>query len=303
MNALITKTAPGWFITGLLFIVLVLVGCQPGSSDNDSTESGEVVIGLTDAEGDFTSYTVDVTSITMTKANGAVVNVLPLTTTVDFAQYTEMTEFLTAAMVPNGAYVQATMSLDYTNSDIWVENAAGESVKADVIQDADGNPITLLDVSVRLEGRNKLVIAPGVPAHVTFDFDLNASNKVEFDVSTGSPAVTVEPFLLADIELERPKIHRLRGPLDEVNVDKSQFSVVIRPFRHLHSGDTRFGTLKVKTTEDTVYEINNDSYEGSAGLTVLDTLPRFTATIVIGDLKFHPRRFVASRVGHPRPTG
>mgnify|MGYP003346898486 CR=1 FL=1 len=35
--------------------------------------SGEVVIGLTDAEGDFISYTVDIVSIKLTKASGAVV--------------------------------------------------------------------------------------------------------------------------------------------------------------------------------------------------------------------------------------
>jgi hypothetical protein len=55
-----------------------------------------VVIALTDAEGDFASYTVDVLSLTLTTANGAVVETLPLSTRVDFARYTDLTEFLSA---------------------------------------------------------------------------------------------------------------------------------------------------------------------------------------------------------------
>ena len=68
-----------------------------------------MVIGLTDQEGDFHSYTVDVLSLTLTKLNGAVVETLPLNTRIDFAQYTEMTEFLTAATIPSGVYVKAQM--------------------------------------------------------------------------------------------------------------------------------------------------------------------------------------------------
>lgn len=286
----------GVLLAGLM-LILTLAGCNQTSSDSGSGDGGDgqVVIGLTDAKGDFSSYTVDVTALTLTKANGAVVNVLPLTTRVDFAQYTDMTEFLTAAMVPNGVYVKGTLSLDYSDADIRVENEAGDSVKAGTIQDSDGNPITTLDVSIQLEGRNKLVIAPGIPAHITFDFNLDASNKVEFADST-SATVTVEPFLVADAELQAPKTHRLRGPLSNVDVAASEFSVIMRPFHQPIANDLRFGSLTVKTSEDTLFEINDESYAGSAGLTVLDTLPRLTAMIVIGDLKFNPRRFEAREV-------
>lgn len=295
----IREYRPQWLASILVLSLLLFTGCNQQANDNtpqtNTENNGEVIIGLTDAEGDFTSYTVDVTSITLTKANGAIVNVLPLTTRVDFAQYTEMTEFLTAAMVPNGAYVKGVMSLDYSSADIEVENAAGDSVKVASIKDSDGNSITQLDVAVHLEGRNKLVIVPGVPAHITFDFDLNASNKVEFD-SSGNAAITVEPFLLADVAMDRPKVHRVRGPLADVDVLAGKFDVIIRPFHHRVANDRRFGSLTVRTNEDTVYEINDESYVGSSGLSVLDTLPQFTATIVIGDLKLNPRRFVAREV-------
>ncbi|MCF6339003.1 MAG: metallophosphoesterase [Gammaproteobacteria bacterium] len=282
----------------LLFISISLVGCGASSDSTAEAEGdGEIVIGLTDAEGDFASYTVDVLSLTLTKANGAVVETLPLSTRVDFAQYTEMTEFLTAATVPNGVYVKASMVLDYSDADIWVENAAGDAVKVNDIVDTDGMPLRQLDVAVNLEGRTRLVIAPGIPSHLTLDFDLKASNKVRFD-GAGVPTQVVEPFLLADVALERPKIHRLRGPLASVDVENSHFDVILRPFHHRLTTDRhrRFGQLEVVTNNATLFDINGDDYQGRAGLVALDEQPRFTAIIVIGDLKLNPRRFEAREV-------
>ena len=299
MFALMLNRFQQQFFLSLVLILasIILVGCN--STEEAADDNGEVVIGLTDAEGDFASYTVDVLSLKLTKANGAVVETLPVSTRVDFAQYTEMTEFLTAATVPNGVYVKASMVLDYTDADIWVENAAGDAVKVDGnnIVDGDGVVLTQLEVAVNLEGRNKLLIAPGIPHHLTLDFDLKASNSVSFD-NAGVPTQVVEPLLLADVELERPKIHRLRGPLASVDVAENRFAVILRPFHHVinHDHHRHFGQLNVVTNDDTVFEINGDNYQGNAGLVALDAQPTFTATIVIGDLKLHPRRFEAREV-------
>jgi hypothetical protein len=283
-----------------LFIasIIGLSGCDIVSpTDGDETENlGQVVIGLTDAEGDFVNYTIDVVSLTLTKANGTVVSTLPLSTRVDFAQYTEMTEFLTAATVPSGIYNKATLLLDYQDAEIWVEDSTGEAVQVETILDVDGNPITTLEVSVRLEGQNVLVILPGVPAHLTLDFNLNASNQVEFD-AFDSPILTVQPFLLAEVNPEAPKIHRLRGPLKDVDVAGGTFEVIIRPFIHIISGgNDQFGTLEVRTDDETVYEINGESYQGQAGLNAMDDLQTLAAVIVIGDLRFNPTRFEANQV-------
>jgi len=286
-------------LTLFLFMAAIfgLSGCDIGVEEGDEEESfGEIVIGLTDDEGDFVNYTVDVVYLTLTKANGAVVDTLPISTRVDFSQYTEMTEFLTAATIPSGFYTEATLMLDYQDADIWVEDVDGNAVEIESILDEDGNPITTLEVSVRLEGRNSLLIAPGIPAHLTLDFNLNASNKVEFDLS-GSPILTVQPFLLAELNPEAPKIHRLRGPLKEVDVTGGTFEVIIRPFIHILSGgDEHFGTLEVRTYDDTIYEINEEIYTGQAGLTALDAMQALTAIIVVGDLKFNPARFEARHV-------
>ncbi len=279
----------------LLLSAFVLGGCADVGDDSGDAD-GELVIGLTDAEGDFATYTVDVKSLTLTKANGEVVQALPLSTRVDFAQYTEMTEFLTVASVSSGLYVQAEMVLDYSNADIQVEDASGNAVKADSIVDADGNPVSELSVAVKLEGRNSLRIVPGVPAYLTLDFDLKASNSVAF---SPDPIVTVEPLLLAELDVEKFKTHRLRGPLAGVDVANDTFDVIIRPFhRHMSRRDIarHFGTITVTTTDDTVFEVDGEGYQGNAGLVAMEAMPRFSATLVRGDIKLNPRRFVASEV-------
>jgi len=287
----------------LLFIAVMVVnlsGCFGNNDDdqsNETQETGEVIIGLTDAPGDFTTYTVAVKSLTLTKANGAVVETLPVNnnTRVDFAQYTEMTEFFTAATIPSGVYVKATLTLDYSDANIQVEDDNGHAIPVSVIQDEQGSAIGEMELSVRLEGQHALLIAPGIPAHLTLDFDLNATNTV--DLNNGSPIVTVSPVLLAEVNAESPKIHRARGSLKSVNTADSSFRLIIRPFVHvLGGGDERFGTLKVTTTDDTVFDINGSVSQGATGLMELSQQTPLTAVVVIGDLKFHPRRFEATEV-------
>src|SRR6188508_327809 len=60
-------------------------GGNPPPADCTSTTCGEVRIGLTDADGDFLSYTVDVDSIKLHSTNGDTVETLPNHQRVDFA--------------------------------------------------------------------------------------------------------------------------------------------------------------------------------------------------------------------------
>ena len=265
-------------------------GGSSSSSGGGQAPSGEVVIGITDAEGDFISYSVDILSITLIKASGAVVETLPLRTRVDFAQYTEMTEFVTAATIPSGIYTGAKIRLDYSTADIRVEDASGQAVAA-TVKDQNGQPITTLDLIVKLDDRAALVIVPGVPAHLTLDFNLKASNTVNTGVSP--PVVTVQPFLVAQVNQEDPKTHRIRGPLKSVNPGTSSYQVVLCPYHRL-TGD--FGTLTVITTQDTIFEIDGLSYKGAEGLNKLAAKPFGTATVAVGDQHMGLRRFVAQEV-------
>ena len=292
----LARVASGLSALTLAAAVLVLPACGKTSDMAADSADSNLAIGLTDAMGDFISYNVDVKSLTLTKANGVIVETVPMATTVDFAQYTDMTEFFTAATVPNGAYTGATLTLDYSNANIQVEGADGKAVRVSNIVDENGNAITTLEVKVKLEGkRHKLVIAPGILASLTLDFDLKVSNKVSDDLST----VVVEPYLLAEVESHKPKQHRMRGGLKSVDVANSSFELILRPFAHgLKNTDRqeRFGSMNVMTSDATVFEIDGVTYDGSTGLKTLNTMSAFTAIVAIGDLKFNPRRFEAREV-------
>jgi len=281
----------------LAFLITVIFSaCQLTSEEDENNETGELSIELTDAKGDFVSYTIDVLSLSLTKKNGAIVEVLPETTRVDFAQYVEMSELLTLATVPSGIYTSAKLQLDYQNADIYVEDANEQSIKVDSIVNEDGNPITTLESNVSLEGHNQLRIIPGVPAHLSLDFDLKTSNIVEFD-ETDIPSVTVSPTLNASLEPELNKTHRVRGPLKNVNTENASFDLIIRPFNHrLDSNHERFGNLRVLTNEDTLFDINGETSTGTDGINVMDTLDKLTAIIVVGDISLNPRRFTATEV-------
>ena len=93
------------------------------------------LIGLTDAEGDFLNYTIDVLGLTLETANGRTVEVMPRTTRVNFTDYVDVTELVAAAVVPPATYVSGTISLDYSDAEVLVE-AAGVA-KAAVVTDTD----------------------------------------------------------------------------------------------------------------------------------------------------------------------
>ncbi|MHB8729475.1 MAG: DUF4382 domain-containing protein [Sulfuricaulis sp.] len=279
-----------WLLGALLLVSgFTLNACSGGGGGSSSTgnDTGTALIGLTDADGDFITYTVDVTALTLTRADGAVVNALPVTTRVDFAQYTDLTEFLNAATVPSGNYTHVSMTLDYTNAVISV--AQGNNALMVKPVDGSGNAITSLTLQVDLDGNKPLVVRPGLPSNMTLDFDLQATNSVDLNNAT----VTVSPVLVADVEPANPKPHRVRGPLLSVNPAANQFVVAIRPF-HLLLGD--FGQLTVQTDGNTQYEIDRVSYQGATGLAQLANEPRLTATVAIGNFDPATHSFLATEV-------
>ncbi|VAW98628.1 hypothetical protein MNBD_GAMMA22-1591 [hydrothermal vent metagenome] len=288
------------YFSMLLLSMLAMTGCGGGSSTTDtqtvnSNENGTVLIAMTDAAGDFIRYSVEVLSIKMTHADGRVVETLPISSRIDFAEYVNLTEFITAATVPNGRYVKGSMVLDYTNADIWVEAATGEALPVNSIVDESGNTLTTIEVSVNLDGQNVLPVAPGIPKHLTLDFDLKTSNTVTLNADSAS--IVVAPKLIASVDLNKSKQHRLRGPLKSVDVTNNNFELFIRPFRHtLVKYKKHFGRLKIQSLDSTLYEIDGLAYQGTTGLSVMESLATLTGVIVRGSVKFNPLRFEAEQV-------
>jgi hypothetical protein len=288
-----------WFWSPLAALWLAVAGCSgggsastdPGSASQacDATSCGAVYVGLTDADGDFLSYTVDVVSLTLKKANGAVVETLPVATRVDFAQLVDLSEFVTAATIPNGAYVEGRIRLDYSNAEVTVE-VGGEPRAARVV-DANGQVLGVVDLDIRLDDRNHVVIAPGRPAFLQLDFDLAASHTI--DLTTTPVTAVAEPFIVASIEPVDEKELRVRGPLVSVDAAASSYVIDVRPF---HDMSTRRGLLTVHTTTDTAFEIDGTPYSGTDGLAVLAQSPAGTPTVAYGALTLATRDFTAERV-------
>ncbi|MEQ1731828.1 MAG: metallophosphoesterase, partial [Vicinamibacterales bacterium] len=214
---------------------------------------------------------------------------LPVSTRVDFSQYVDLSEFLTAATVPVGTYVGGTLRLDYTNADISVElNGQPQAARA---VDASGTALGVRDVRVVLDNRGRLVVTPGRPALLTLDFDLTASNSV--NLGTTPITVTATPALVASIAPVDEKELRLRGPLVSVDTAASSYVADVRPFNH---PTARFGQVTIHTDATTAFEINGQSYTGAPGLAALAAAGASTPTIAFGTLTTAERRFDAAIV-------
>jgi hypothetical protein len=293
--------------TAVIIMALLLTACGGGSSTAENTpsqpealtcdpanaatlgECGTVYIGLTDADGDFVNYTVDVVQLTLETANGRVVNTLPRRTRINFTDYVDLTELLTTATVPPARYVSGTITLDYADAEVFVE--AGDLAKKTLVTDLDGNTLGQTELKIVLSDRDQLVVMRGRTSLLQLDFDLDASHTVDI-VPTPALAAS-EQFIVAEVSPVDEKDIRVRGPLVEVNEDTSNYVVAVRPF-HDRAGD--FGKVTVNTTDETEFEVNGDMFVGSEGLRALAAAGQGTPTIAGGVLSVAEREFTASIV-------
>jgi len=281
-------------LAGLIAVFSLLGGCGSGSpsgltGNSDCPDCGTVLVSLTDAEGDFVTYTVDVASLKLERANGDIVETLPNAGSLDFSQYVNLTELFTAAQVPAGRYVRGTITLDYRSADIRVE-VGGEAVAA-IVQDPNGDQLGLYELKVELANDRPLIVRPGLPALLSVDFDLTASHEV--DTSQSPPVVTAAPFIVAALEPVDEKDLRARGPLVAVDVDAMSYTIHLRPF-HRPFGD--FGRAEIHVHADTTYAIDGVDYTGTDGLEAMARLPEGTPTIALGTLDISAHTLTAASV-------
>jgi hypothetical protein len=287
----------GLFTALLLAFSTFLTGCGGSSSTTDaisaanlSEDQGQVLVSLTDAEGDFLTYQVDVTAITLMHSDGTQVDLLPETTSVDFAQYVDTSELLSVTSAPRGVYDSASISLDFGNSVITVQDESGNPVVASVV-DEDGTAVSELTVQLNFNGNEHFVVNPRKIAHVTLDFDLDASNSIEL-TETGA-VVTVSPVLMADTQHKDPKPFRLRGLLQEVDSETQSFTLDLRPFRKRHG---RFGSTDVYVDDTTNYEIDGEVTANDQGLAALAELDAEASVVVSGIWSKEEHTFTATEV-------
>jgi hypothetical protein len=264
------------------------------ASDSDCSAAspascGSLLLGVTDADGDFVSYSVDVQSIVLKRANGATVEMLPATTRLDFAQLTNLADLVSVATLAPGDFVSGSIRLDYSNAEVFVESG-GQLLQAKVVGE-DGQPLGSTELEIQLDNRNHLVLTRGRAAFLSLDFDLAASNTV--DLGQSPPIVTARPFIVAEVAPVEQKDLRLRGTLTAVDAAASSYAVDLRPW-HLAHGN--HGHVTVHTTSSTSFEINGIASTGSAGLAALAALPAGTLTLAFGALDTTSHSFTASIV-------
>lgn len=268
---------------------LFLTACGGGSSDSATDETGELQLMLTDAEEDFLTYQVTLNSIELERRDGSRVNVLPVTTEVDFVQYQELNELLAVMSIPAGRYESVTMNIDYSDADIVIQDDAGMSYQADVV-DTEGQPITDLDVALQLSDGDTVIITPGRVARLTLDLDLAASNEI---LSFDPALVEVEPFVMGRAVVDEDREHRVRGLLQLVDESAEAVSLAVRPLRLRQGG---FGEFTFNVNDETSYEIDGTEYNGDDGLTALAGLETDTPVVAYGQHDDQLDQQLASRV-------
>jgi hypothetical protein len=275
-------------------VAATLSGCS-GSGDSTATpaaptpDTGTLLVSMTDADGDFVSYSVDVLSVTLERRGGGTVEALPATTRIDFAQLTDLSDLLAVATLAPGEIVSGTIRLDYGNAEVFVESA-GQVVRANVVGES-GAPLGITELEIELASDGRLLITRGRAALLALDFDLAASHDV--DLSQSPPLVTARPYVVAEIAPVEEKELRLRGALVSADVAGNSYTVDVRPW---FRADGAHGRVTVHTTASTSFEIDGIPATGAAGLTALAAKPAGTMTVAFGTLSTQERRFTAEIV-------
>jgi hypothetical protein len=282
----------------------------PSSGPQGCTAStcGNALLTLTDLAGDFASYQVGVTSLTLTKADGTVVETLPVATTLDFTQLVNVTELVSAGSIPQGEYVAATMTLDYSKASIYVypTDTSTTPVQVAQVQDSKTPPTILwssnsatktsptITVAVKLDAAHHFFVSPGKLSRLAIDFNVAQSNQVDLKTNPGSPIVTVLPFIVADVDPADTKDIRVRGTLAGVNAGAGSYTVNVEPFDD-DSKDR--GQVTVLTTAQTTFEVDGNTLNQADGLKALQGEPLGTTmTVAFGTLSKTDHTFTAARV-------
>jgi hypothetical protein len=244
---------------------------------------------ITDAAGDFLAYKVKLVSLQLKKSDGTLVETLPASTTVDFAQLVDLTEILSAQQIPPGDYVAAQVTVDYTSATIMVDDGTGTGVAVKPV-DSSGAALGLLQLMVQLDNKNDLNISAAKASRIAFDFNLLASNMVNLTAKTD----TVSPTIVASVVPIDNKQIRVRGEISAVDTGNSDYTVNVDPF-HDNDGN-KLSPLVVHTTDSTTFEINGKPFAGAAGLAQLAALPADAIAVAFGNVQASDQTFTATAV-------
>jgi Domain of unknown function (DUF4382) len=240
----------------------LLAGCNT----SNNIIYGTAAVTLNNSPGDFTSYVVNIDSITLTRSDGIIIEPLATPETVDLTKVHDLTELVEAAAFPVGSYTSLNLLLDYTVSTITVDvNGFPNPVRA---VDPTGAAMATVSLIVNFDPQNPLVINSQQSTRLALNFDLSAFNSLH--LSASPITTTVIPLMTASpAPLDATPI-RARGLLVISQPSSNQYVANIRPFNDVVSA---LGALTVSTSSSTYFNVNGTVYTGAAGLSALQSLP------------------------------
>jgi hypothetical protein len=233
----------------------------------------------------YAAYVVTIDSITLTRSDNVVVTAVATPEIVDLTQVHNIAEMWSSGAVPDGTYVAATITIDYTDAVIAVmEN--GVPVTATLLDYTAKTTPTTYAVTVQFDPLTPPTLTPTYASTsaslMNVDFDLAASGVV--DLSTSPPTVYVRPFMTIGHLPADTKLIRVRGPLANSSTDVNTYTVYIRPF---YDEANNIGQVTLFSQPNTVYTLNGHNYVGNAGLDALSVLSA-GSTMTAGYTTFQP---------------
>ena len=253
-------------------MLLCVAGVIAAGCHHNNLDSGYGVAWITLSDttpDDYTSYTVNVDSVTLTGEAYGVITAIATPETVDFTKLDNINELYSAASVPNDTYTSASIILDYTSANVSVM-VNGVPTLAKVV-DTTGAAVTTQTINLTLDPKNPLIIVPTLSSssaqRLAINFDLAASNVV--NTATSPPTVTIQPFLTVSAGAPDTKPIRVRGPLINSDINIGTYTVYVRPF---YDEVNVLGQLTMFNDANTVYLINGVYYTGTPGITALSLL-------------------------------
>jgi hypothetical protein len=272
------RTGLGPILAAAAFLI---AGCHSNTSNTSGYGVAWITLGSVPAPI-FTSYVVNVDSVTLTDSLGNTYTALSTAEPVDFVKLRDVREIWGSATIPNSvpgavavtasppSYVSATLVMDYTNAAISVL-VNGVPQRAAVVG-TNGAAITIIAVTIDLDPAQPLVIQPSYSTDnaqmLAFNFDLPASNRV--NLATNPVTVTVRPFVTAALGPPDQELIRVRGPLTNSSVPIGTFTVYERPF---YDQASALGSLTIFNDQNTLFTIDGASFTGTAGLNTLSQDP------------------------------
>lgn len=286
-----------------LLLLVVILGLMGACSSSSTLHPGTVVVTMSATNGGnaFTSYIVQLDAIYLTADNGDIITLAASPQTVDLVNLSQtIDEIVQAGAVPYGTYVSASILLDYTYGQIWV-NKNGVPTQA-TLQTSALTAIATTSFTVTFDKNAPLVVNLNQSTGLHVNFDLAAFNSIDLFTPV-LPTVTIQPYLtLVPVPLDTQQPVHARGlwvTLNDAAVggNGSTFIMNVRPFYSLSSA---LGALIVTPSADCYFNVNGVTYTDVAtGLAAIAALPVNTSIAMVGTLSSYATitpTFIATQV-------